>query len=265
MINPHLIKRFLIVLGYLALFSVISFLLYLMISPKATCVDGKKNQGEKEIDCGGPCSPCRISYVEKDFIVDEKTFVSGGNNTYDALVKISNLNDTVGASSFHYTITLRNDSGAALATKEGDDYILPADSRYVAKLGITTLDNETPTQIDFSVGDIKWTELGNIRRPQLSVYNRKFGPDTGGVGSKAEGMVRNEGIDDFRKIDLVVILRDENGKVLGLSTTQKDNLRSGMEGSFVLTWPYTFPSVVRSMEVDAQANVFDIQNFSAGL
>ena len=28
------------------------------ISPLATCTDGIKNQGERDVDCGGPCHGC---------------------------------------------------------------------------------------------------------------------------------------------------------------------------------------------------------------
>jgi hypothetical protein len=30
--------------------------------PQATCNDGIRNQGEVEIDCGGPCNPCKSCY-----------------------------------------------------------------------------------------------------------------------------------------------------------------------------------------------------------
>lgn len=190
--------------------------------------------------------------------------MSGGNNTYDVVVKISNPNDIVGASSFHYAIVLKDESGNILSTKEGDDYILPADSKFMVQLGLVTANSGTPSQIDFSVSDIKWKQLENVERPQLSIYDRKFGPDAGGVGSRAEGLVRNESVNDLKKIDIIVILRDEQGKILGVSTTQEENMRAGKEGDFALTWPYAFPSAVRSMEVDAQTNVFDNQNFSIG-
>jgi len=264
MIDQHLIKRLIIVIGYIALFTAIGFLLHFFLSPKETCFDGKKNQSEKDIDCGGVCNPCKVDYIGKEFIVGEKAFVSGGNNTYDVVVKISNPNDIVGASSFHYAITLKDDSGNVLSVKEGDDYILPADSKYVAQLGLVTVGNNSPSEVDFSVSDIKWKQLENVERPQLSIYDRKFGPDAGGVGSRAEGLVRNESVNDLKKIDIVIILRDEQGKILGVSTTQEENMRAGKEGDFALTWPYAFPLAVRSMEVDAQANVFDSQNFSTG-
>lgn len=265
MLNPQLLKRSIIIFAYVALFAAVVFGIYFLISPRATCSDNKKNQGEKAVDCGGPCSPCKTSIVGKDFVVTEKAFVSGGNNTYDAIVKISNPNDSVGASSFHYVFSLKDESGSVLSTKEGDDYILPADSKYIAQLGFEiSSNNVTPSKIDFAVSDVKWEQLSAVEKPQLNVYDKKFGPDASGVGSRAEGLIRNESSNDFKKINVIVILRDEKGGVLGVNVTQEDNVRAKKEAGFVLTWPYAFPATVRSMEVDAQTNVFDVQNFSAG-
>ncbi len=263
--NSHLLKRLVIVIGYILLFSAIGWLIHFLITPKESCFDGKKNQSETEVDCGGVCSPCKVTYVGKDLVVGEKTFVSGGNNTYDALVRISNPNDSIGVSSFHYKITLEDSAGAALSAKEGDDYILPADSKYIAQLGLSIANNAIPVQIDFAISDVKWSQLTNIEKPQLNVYNKKFGPDTNGVGNRAEGLIRNESANDFKKISVVVVLRDEKNNVLGVNTTQKDNIRARQESDFILTWPYNFPAPVRGMEVDTQTNVFDSQNFSAGM
>ncbi len=263
--NSQFLRRSTIIIGYFIFFSLVGFLIFYVSAPKGTCFDGKKNQSESGVDCGGVCSPCKAIYVGKDLIVSEKTFVPGGNNTYDALIKISNPNDSIGAASFHYTITLKDNTGIVLSTKEGDDYILPADSKYIAQLGLNIANNFLPTQIDFAISEIKWSQIANIEKPQLNVYNKKFGPDIDGIGNRAEGLVRNESASDFKKISVVVVLRDERGNVLGVNTTQKDNLRAKQESDFVLTWPYNFPAPVTSMEVDTQANIFDSQNFSAGL
>ncbi len=261
----YLLKRSIIVLGYVALFSVIAFLIHFIITPRDTCFDNKKNQNETGVDCGGSCKLCQVVYVEKELTIIEKTFVAGGNNTYDSLIKISNPNDSVGASFFHYVITLKDDAGRIVSTKEGDDYVLPADTKYITQLGLEVTGNTIPSQIYFAISGVKWSQITQITKPQLNVYNKRFGPDANGIGSRAEGLVRNESSNDFKKINVIVVLRDENGVLLGVSMTQEDNVRAQKESGFVLTWPYAFSKVVRSMEVDVQANVYDPQNFSTGL
>jgi hypothetical protein len=263
--NSQLLRRIAIILGYLLFFGLVGFLIHLLISPKETCLDGKKNQSETGVDCGGVCSPCKVSSVGKDLVIGEKTFVPAGNNTFDLVVRVSNPNDTIGVASFHFVAKLQDADGNVVATKEGNDYLLPADSKYVIGLGLRAQNNVAPTQVEFAISQVSWSQLSNLEKPQLNVYNKKFGPESSGVGSRAEGLVRNESSKDFKKINLVVVLRDDSGSVLGVSTTQQDNVRAGQEAGFILTWPYAFPKAVRSMEVEAQTNVYDSQNFSAGL
>ncbi|MEI7621054.1 MAG: FxLYD domain-containing protein, partial [Candidatus Moraniibacteriota bacterium] len=254
----QLTKRMAIIVGFVVLCLILGGLLYLLLSSKPTCFDGKQNQSEKSVDCGGVCGPCQANFTSEDLIIKEKTFVSGGNNTYDAIIKIANPNTLVGASSFHYIVELQDNAGVVLATREGDDFILPADGKYVAQLGLITTDNIAPTQLHFSIKQIKWSQLAKgIEKPQLNVYNKKFAPDASGLGSRAEGVIRNESGSDFKEISVVVILRDEKGNVLGVNTTQKDGLRARAEGDFTLTWPYAFSAAVQNMEVEAQTNVFE--------
>jgi len=67
------------IIGLLFLF--IIFLIYFKLRPQVlpSCFDGKKNQNEEEIDCGGPCPPCELKSVQSfkiyptQFLTYEKT------------------------------------------------------------------------------------------------------------------------------------------------------------------------------------------------
>lgn len=39
---------------------------------EATCIDGKQNQREEDIDCGGPCNPCPVKLLEEQATVREE-------------------------------------------------------------------------------------------------------------------------------------------------------------------------------------------------
>jgi hypothetical protein len=63
-------------------------------------------------------------------------------------------------------------------------------------------------------------------------------------------------------ISVVIVLRSEKGDVVGINKTEKSSVRAKEERDFRLTWPYQLSAPVQNMEVDAQSNVFDPQNFS---
>jgi hypothetical protein len=262
MIDQTKKKQAIVVAIILLTIAVISFFAYLFISPAATCSDKKQNQSEKGIDCGGPCSPCAFLGENLNLISQDATFVDGGNGTYDVVAKISDPSDTVGAKSFSYTFTLKDANGSVIATKQGSDFILPLDNKYIAELGLQTKDNAAPSKVEIALSNIEWTKLGDLQKPRLGVYSKKFDKDTIGDGSLAQGIVRNESGFDLNKVSLVVILRAAGGKIVGVNVTQKNVLRAGEQQDFKLNWPYALAGDVQSMEVDAQSNILDPANFS---
>ena len=255
-------KRIIISLIFLAIFVVTGFVINYLITPAPTCSDKKQNQGEKGIDCGGPCSPCKAISETQDIVVTESAVALGGNNTYDAVAKINNPNDTIGAVSFKYKFELKDDAGKVLATREGTNFILPADSKYIAELGFETEGGAMPTVAEVTITDPKWEKLNNVGKPQIGVYSKNFGKIATGEGSEADGIIRNESGYDLNEISLVVVLRSEKGGIVGINKTVKTNVRAKEERDFRLTWPYQLAAPVQNFDVDPQSNVLDPHDFS---
>lgn len=265
MFSPAFKKRTLIVLSYVLLFFAIWFVYHYFTVPAGTCTDKIQNQGEKEIDCGGPCSPCRDLSQMQSIAVKEQAVTLGGNNTYDLVAKVTDPNDIFGAKNFKYTFTLKDSEGKVIAVKDGSSYILPADTRYIAELGVQTENNAVPATMSVAVSDPDWVELGSVEKPLINAYNKKFAPLEMGVGSQADGTVRNDSPYDLKNISITILLRGSDGKIIGVNQTQAVSVRVKEERDFRLTWPYSLGADVASMEVDAQSNVFDSANFSSSL
>lgn len=260
--NPAMKKRILILLALFVVLGIFGAVFFYAISPEPTCTDGKKNQAEKNVDCGGPCSPCKDITQTREIVVQSATVVFGGNETYDAVAKIENFNDSVGASSFKYVFSLKDANGTVLATREGTSFILPADSRYIAELGFQFEGGVVPKTVELSITDVKWEKLNEIGKPQIGVYSKNFGKNAMGVGGEVDGIIRNESGYDLGRISIVIILFDDKGEIIGVNKTEKNAVRTKEERDFRLNWPYQLSGPVRNIEVDAQSNVFDRQNLS---
>jgi len=256
--NPTINKRINIIIGFVVLFGVLGYILYYLTAPAPTCFDKKQNQAEKGVDCGGTCIPCKENLAAQDIAIKDVAVALGGNDTYDVVAKIINPNNILGSASFEYTFTLKDAAGKVISTRAGSSFILPADSKYVAELGLKTDDGADPASVDFVVGDVKWSELINIGKPQIGVYDKNFGADSASKGSEADGVIRNESGFDLSKISLVIILRSEKGDIVGINKTEKNSVRIKEERDFRLTWPYQLSAPVQNIEVDAQANVFEL-------
>ncbi len=251
-----------VIIVYLIIFSAIALVIYLIKSPGPSCSDGKQNQSEKGIDCGGPCSPCREISETKDLLVQEVAFLAAENNSYDVVAKVNNPNENAGSSNFSYSFTLKDEIGSVIASSEGNTFILPADTKYIAKIGLTTINGAIPKNVEFSIKNIEWETLEGILKPQIGVYGKSFGIDPAGVGNKAEGILRNESIYDLKKIEVTIVLRNERGKIVGINKTLRESVRAKEQQNFQVTWSKPILENVEKIEIDPQTDVFDSQAFS---
>lgn len=257
---PRGLKRFVIIIIYIALFALLAWFLFLIFQPAPTCFDGKKNQNELDVDCGGVCGECKRKLNPKDLIVAETAFVLGGVNKYDVVAKISNPNISLGSSRFDYKFSLKDALGNVLATKSGQDFILPKETKYVIEANLETA--QVPASVSFVAENYQWNEFFGFEEPQLVIYQPKFNSQSGNFGSsEATGLLVNESPFDFNVIKINVVLRGENGKVVGLNVTQMQGVNANDQRDFKVIWPLGVSSNNPLVEAEPEANVFDSQNF----
>jgi hypothetical protein len=255
--NPTINKRINIIITFVVLFGLLAYGIFYLTAPDPTCTDGKQNQAEKGVDCGGTCAPCKEKQQIQDIVIKEVGVALGGNDTYDVAAKIVNPNNILGSALFDYTFIIKDAEGKVISTREGKNFILPADSKYIAELGLQMEGSAVPASVNLVINEVKWEELVNIGKPQIGVYNKNFGADAISKGSEADGVIRNESGYDLSKISVVIILRSEKGDIVGINKTEKNAVRVKEERDFRLTWPYQLSAPVQNIEVDAQSNVYE--------
>jgi hypothetical protein len=253
-------KRIVIIFVYAAIFFGIGFFIYWMARPVATCTDGIQNEGETGIDCGGPCKPCDETPQLSPIGVLETAFVPSGQGQYDVVAKIQNPNNGYGSSQFSYRFTLTDANGNVLVDKSGTDFILPADTKYIIETGLAS--TATPQKVNFAISNTNWTKFTGYEKPQLNIYNKNYTLLSDSTGfSQVYGLLRNESSFDFNSIEVNIVLRDGSGNVVALNKTMMNTVNSGEERDFTLIWPTSFPGDVQNVEAEANANVFNSQNF----
>ncbi|EKE11482.1 MAG: hypothetical protein ACD_15C00075G0009 [uncultured bacterium] len=256
-------KRAIIIAIFVAVFLCFSFLIYLMIKPGESCLDGKKNQNEEGIDCGGICTEKCKKIVTSDLIVAEKGFLeSGAVGKFDFYGRITNPNNIFGGGKFKYEFIVKDNQGMVLATKSGYNFILPGESKYLIENNIEVKGN--PYDVELKVYEAQWIEFKNhYQKPQLKVVNKNYNEIHSGIGfSEVLGLLKNESPFDFSLIKLAIILKDANNKVVAVNSTEMRTVRNGENRDFRALWLSRFNGEVMSIEVQADANVFDSETFA---
>jgi hypothetical protein len=253
-------KRQIIIGIYVFAFIMLISGVYMITRPDPTCFDGKLNQNEKNIDCGGVCAPCPEELIGKDLVVTNATVVYGGENAYDVIAEVHNPNPLFGGKKVFYTMTLTDVSGKEIASRRGETFILPNENKYLVQVNIEAMD--APSDVDVSVDRVDWVQFTNFDSPQIVVRNQRFGLIDGPLGyAEAIGLVSNESPYDFHNVIINVILLDERGVPIAANTTVQNTLEAHSKREFRLTWPDMFPGTITSTEMQAEANVFDSLNF----
>jgi hypothetical protein len=258
--TPRIIKRTIIIAVYLSLLFLAGYFFYTVLKPNPTCFDGKRNQGEEEVDCGGPCRSCVKEIEAQDLRVSEKAFVYGGSKKYDVMAKISNVNEQYGSPKFSYRFVLKDSGGNILTERVGEKFILPSEEKYLIE---NNLETETePTVLEVDIFDCQWETFFSYKKPQLNIYNKRYDLiHSPTVFIEAFGLLVNESEFDFNSIKINVVLRDSSGNPLSFNSTEMRTVTSREERDFKLIWPESFPGEVQKIEMETEADVYNSQNF----
>ncbi len=263
MASPRIFKQITISVGYLLFFGAVLFsVYYLFIRVAPTCTDGRQNQDETGIDCGGTCTKqCEPPLNAKDIVAREVMFVPGERNSYDVLAKIHNPNDIAGASRFSYTFTLRDTAGSILAEQSGSSFILPQETKYLFEFHLST--QARPARATIEISQVVWERFqGYTERPRVTVVQQAYERIQSGPGfGAATGLVINDSPYDFRSLLVKVVLRDTAGKPLAINSTEMLTMPSGGQRDFRLVWPAAFPGEVKEVEMLVDADMYHSENF----
>jgi len=259
--SRRILKRSLIIGIYVLIFALLMLLVYSCVKNKASCIDKIQNQNEEGVDCGGVCPAC-MNIEAQDIVTKEQGFLNTGQNgNYDLYAKINNPNTQVGSKKFEYEFILYDQSGNQVAQRNGTGFILPSEDKYLVVNNVPSASE--PSKMDFRIKSVDWVEFNSYyEKPQLKMINRTYNEIQSGVSfAEAKGLLKNESPYDFNEIKISVVLRDENGKVVALNSTEMKTVKSGEEREFKVSWPNRFSGNVSNIEMQAEVNILDLESF----
>lgn len=245
---------------FLVLFSTAFYFLFLK-APE-TCFDGKQNQNERGIDCGGVCSlTCKENIQGEALQIKEQEFIKSRGNTYDILAKVFNPNGEVGAVSFSYTASLLDATGAVLDSRTNTAQILPLENKYLLVFNLET--QNVPAKVAIQINDIVWERFsGYQEKPAVNIYRENYKEVSSSVVfSEATGLVSNESPFDFKSLTVQVILRDAFGKPLAVNSNEMKTMYARENRDFRLIWPTAFPGKVENVEMVLDIDTYHSENF----
>ena len=229
--------------------------------PGPTCMDGRRNQREIGMDCGGPCGPCEVRNPAP-FRIFWSRAVEVDKHLYDVAAEIQNPNETLSATSFTYQFILGDQRGE-ISRMVGTTFVYPQERLHITE--VLRLDagvDRVPTEVAFEVVDATW-ELREVERPNIVVERRDYSVREvfGKKQSTVQARLANRTDFDFRNVEARILVFDEEQNLLGASRVAFENFRAWSVQTVQVTWPVAFSRDPGSIIVEARANALDRLNF----
>ena len=200
-----------------------------------TCFDGRRNGGEKGIDCGGACERVCAADVAP-LVVQWVQYFKIRDGEYSVVAHIENPNGNVGVRSLPYTFKLFDSSGNIITEVAGVSYALPAESFpiFEGPLYITS----EPARVEFEFAEEPLFVQSERSEEILFIENSTLSSSE--TAPKISTLVRNTSIRALRDVNAFAVVYGGGDTPVAVSKTDIGYLASGARERITFTWPDPF-------------------------
>lgn len=231
--------------GLIALSFVVIVPTFFLVYRPPTCTDGKVNQGEQGIDCGGPCKTiCPTAALAP--IVSWRRFFTVSPGMYSAVAYVQNPNvNSMPKDPVVYRFKLYDKNNVLLAERVGEAVIYPNRNTPIFESGFA-VGNLVPSRVAFELSPVtEWIKVEGIY-PNITATDPLLTRVE--TSPKLEGYLVNKEFSEFRRIPVIAIVYDIEGNAMAASRTVVDYLGKNEKAPFYFTWPNPFPGEVGQRE-----------------
>ena len=220
-----------------------------------TCFDGKMNQNEDGVDCGGECSLiCQNRFLPAKVIWTRQDKVAPG--VYNIASYIINPNIDVEAFNVPYEVTVFDSQGITIQTLSGTVNI-PAHKNTLAFMPNVDMGQREPAKVIFQFKEYPvWQKISGImsdvlnsRAGGIEISKVEYSQDE--MGGSLVASLTNTTLKRYSNINVYAILYDVDSNAIGFSKTYIKNLSGSSKEDIFFSWPYPKKSTVATKEIIA--------------
>lgn len=240
-------RRKLIYLGILLLILVVvaGTPLFLVVYKAPSCSDGKQNQGERGIDCGGPCKNlCQAQALEPVILWQRAFKVSPGS--YNLIAYVKNLNVSSGSLNVPYSFKLYDRDNILIVERTGFTDLLPNKSFPIFESAVPS-GEKVPSRVSFEFNKKPFWIRSGIPEIDLRVSDQLFSREDS--SPRLEATIENQSIKTLSRLPVVAILYDLDGNAISASRTIIDLLEPRGSARIIFTWPEPFGVDISQKEI----------------
>jgi len=232
--QSSIVKQFIYAVFYIVLFSSIGYGAYFFIlQGEPTCFDGRKNQNEVEIDCGGSCELCAIRNLlpieaSQIFIIEHDEAL------YSLVLELKNPNVTFGSPSFGYSIRFFDENNAVVSTLEKSSFIYPGEIKFIVESNIRP--NKPFQRAEVLIHNVFWRQGMDFSIPKFQLRSIETEYDVENNRVFVKGIFMNQNSFPLARVTLNALFNLE-GISNAASKTLIQSLAPSEERAFQITLP----------------------------
>lgn len=252
-------RKMYVVAGFLAiLFAFLIWKAVPYLNQEPTCFDGKLNGEEEGIDCGGSCE-LFCSAEALGLVTRWSRFQEVVPGRYNVMALVENQNQEAAVEEIFYEFKLYDKDNIFITRKTGSTYITPNTQTAIFESALQT-GNRAPSRIQFKfTTPPKWVTVKRSFFNALQVFSEDKVLTNLFVSPELDAKITNASKFDLFDVDVVALLYDEEGGVIGFSKTLIERINRGETQDVVFTWPEGFDVSPTRIEVTPQFDIFDVK------
>lgn len=228
--TQRLAKQFIYALFYAAIFFGFFALVYLVfLKPAQSCFDGKQNQGETGVDCGGPCVSCELKTLKPIELTFYRLMFL---NEPAAFFQLKNVNPTFGVRKLPYTLETRDSNGLTLQTFEEETFIYPGE---LEKNILKPIYDKRAVSISVKLKSYEWVSISAFSQPKMDF--REIRKVTEENKFLIRGVIVNNDPILFPKVVVGALFYDKDNILVSASHTDVRDLKSAEARFFQIEHP----------------------------
>lgn len=218
---------------YIFIAAIFVFALYIYFGAEPTCFDNRKNQGEEDVDCGGPCQSCEIKRL-LPLQISRERILPVSQSSVSLSAEVRNPNFTFGLERFSYRWEIYDPSGNLLQTLTAESFIYPNEVKYLIVPEVNIAASAVGS-VKLISGDQHWLPAASFPLPRLESIRVRTAVSENRL--ETTGAIVNNEAFHLRRLRVIGVLFDSSGQELAVSATELRDVRAFEERFFSLVFP----------------------------
>lgn len=211
----------------------------------ANCFDGKLNQNEEGIDCGGSCKAI-CQFKAEDVAILWSRVIPVVDDVYSVVAMIENPNLNFEAKNVPYTFKLYDDENILIFERKGSAYFLSGATFPVFEHALRT-GQRIPARAVFSLRDDPFWEQTSSDDVEIRVITKNLSNED--ESPRLTVVVKNPTFQILNDVEFIALLYDKDENLVNASKTVLERLDSEQSDTIIFTWPEPFTTTIARMEI----------------